>query len=148
MRIPFFCRSFEPKTCPDGYTLIEILVAATIIAIAIVAIISVIRKGLDIELNDMHRRSARAVICGKMESRMYSNTNYDNLNAGTVTENDTLDTKPVVVGVLTTTITGPTLKVTNNGIDVSYKTISMWMRWAEKNFNDTLKIEKWVSNVN
>jgi prepilin-type N-terminal cleavage/methylation domain-containing protein len=148
MRIPCFNVRCMRKTGEKGYTLVEILVAAVIIAIAIVAMIAVMRKGLDIELNDMHRRNARAVICGKMESRYYSNANYGSLTAGTVTENDTLDSKPVVVGTLTTTITGPTLKVNNNGVDVSYKTISMWMRWAEKKFNDTLKIEKWVCDIN
>ena len=131
-----------------GFTLIEILVAAVIIIVSMIAIIVVIRKGIDIELNDLHRRQARIRICGNLDSRTYSNANYANLTAGSTTETDTLDLKPVVVGTLTKTITGPTSMANNNGISIDIITITMRMTWAENSYNDTLIINKWVCDVN
>ena len=45
-----------------GFTIVEILIAAVILIIATVATVSVARKGIAMEVEDHHRRSARTII--------------------------------------------------------------------------------------
>jgi hypothetical protein len=130
---------------------VEVLVAAAIISLSAIAIVAVVRKGREIDVNDLHRRTARAIICAKLDSRLYSYSNYANLSAGTTTETDTLDYRlsggSVLTGTLTKTITGPVTKATNNGLNVDGIIINMRMIWSEAGYSDSLKIEKWIANV-
>ncbi len=58
-----------------GYSIVELLVAAIILSIAITAIIAVIRKGRELEIIDKHRRQARSVITNLLETK-YDDRNF------------------------------------------------------------------------
>ncbi|MDR3012069.1 MAG: prepilin-type N-terminal cleavage/methylation domain-containing protein [Chitinispirillales bacterium] len=48
------------KKSEDGFTLVELLVAAVIILISVVAVVAVVRKSTDMQITDQHRRQVRA----------------------------------------------------------------------------------------
>lgn len=146
--------------CNKGFTLVEMLVSGAIILLSVIAVIAVVRKGREIDINDLHRRMARARINALMESRQYSYTNYNNLTAGTITitTGDTLDDRhdggtplrasSMTQGFLVTitnvgnVATGPT-----TGITVSGKKIRMRIKWREGNYIDSVAYEKLITNM-
>lgn len=50
-----------------GTTLVELLVAATIMLVIIAAVIAVIRTGTELEISDNHRREARSILTSWLE---------------------------------------------------------------------------------
>jgi prepilin-type N-terminal cleavage/methylation domain-containing protein len=52
----------------DGFTIVELLVAAAIVLVATGAVVAVVRKSSEIQVNGVHRLQARNVIMGYFES--------------------------------------------------------------------------------
>jgi prepilin-type N-terminal cleavage/methylation domain-containing protein len=50
-----------------GFTIVELLVAAVIVLVATAAVVAVVRKGAEIQVNGAHRLQARNVIVGYFE---------------------------------------------------------------------------------
>jgi prepilin-type N-terminal cleavage/methylation domain-containing protein len=51
----------------EGFTIVELLVAAVIVLVATAAVVAVVRKGADIQVNGAHRLQARNIIVGYFE---------------------------------------------------------------------------------
>jgi type II secretory pathway pseudopilin PulG len=137
-----------------GFTLIESLVAAVIVALSVIMIVAVVRKGREIDVNDLHRRTARAIINAKLESRQYSYSNFLNLSAGSSfpAETDTLDdrhdggTVPLT-GTLTVYVKDSSVTAKDGVTNIPIKKIRMKMLWSEREFPDSIIIEKCVANI-
>lgn len=91
----------------EGSTLVELLVAASIMALIIGAIVAVIRTGSEIEMSDNHRRVARSILTTWFENEFMAE-NYLDIESGfaapdpeknQVVENDTLKFKYIDVVV-------------------------------------------------
>lgn len=67
-----------------GYSLVELMVSATIIALLAIAVVSMVRKSNHLRSEDAHRRRARAIIDSCFESRSYHYSNYVDLSGDTL----------------------------------------------------------------
>jgi prepilin-type N-terminal cleavage/methylation domain-containing protein len=56
------------RTGKSGFTLVELMVAAILILVAVAAVVGVVRKSTDMQINDYHRRQARAMIMEHFEA--------------------------------------------------------------------------------
>lgn len=64
----------------DGFAYLELMVAAVLVVVLVIAVVSGIRKSTDIQLEDYHRRQARAAIMQQFESsfvHLITGTNYN-----------------------------------------------------------------------
>ena len=83
------------KSTQHGFTLVEVLVAAAVIALSLFSVVAFVRKGQDQVTLDKHRRMARSIVERTIEDPVYDIVNYPNLTTTDVTRNnlDTIDTK-------------------------------------------------------
>jgi prepilin-type N-terminal cleavage/methylation domain-containing protein len=65
----------------SGFTLVEIVVSTVIIGIAILAVVTVIRKSREIDITYVHHHKARALIDSCFEDSVWQYANYDNFTA-------------------------------------------------------------------
>ena len=63
MRAPLPCKG------QGGFTIVELMVAAVIILIAVIAIVAISRTSTDLQVTDHQRRQARAYIAGRFETQ-------------------------------------------------------------------------------
>jgi hypothetical protein len=56
-----------------GFTIVELLVAAVILLIAVVAVVAMIRKSAEMQVDDYHRRQARAIAMRLFENEFAYN---------------------------------------------------------------------------
>jgi type II secretory pathway pseudopilin PulG len=134
-----------------GYSIVELLVAAIVLTIAITAIVAVIRKGRELEIVDKHRRQARSIIDNKMEIQ------YDDRNFSTITPtNDstviTLDPRfgTPLTATLKWVVTQGTETVTVgvNNTTMIVKKVTMTVSWTEPDGNpENITISKWIADV-
>ncbi len=133
-----------------GFTLVELLVSATIILLCIVAIVAMLRKGREIDIDDRYRRNARAVVVSTFESPEFKYTKYKDLlnNAGSTDSTvviDTLADGSVITGKLTTTIGGQITATAGDGINVPYIPVTVGIVWKTMEGNDNIIITKFIS---
>ena len=110
-----------------GFTLVELLVASTILVVAIVAVVSTIRKGGELQVIDRHFRMARSIINSTLESSNYAQGNYAFLTGTNLTvtiDPRTDDAGDDLTGTLVVTITPGTINGTN-ATAIAYKIVSM-----------------------
>lgn len=134
--------------CRRGYSLVELLTAAMIIALATIAVVAVIRKGREIQVLDHHRRMARAVLRSRLDTD-YDYRNYDTIKDGTLSETVTLDPRSgnPLTGQVTATVTTQNTSV--GGTTIPIKQISMKIVWTEPEGDvDSIELEKWIADVN
>jgi hypothetical protein len=123
-----------------------------VLAISIVATVSMVRKAQELSTIDKHRRKARGIIDGILEQTTYQQLNYGNIAVGTTTATVVIDSaSPTrkLSGVRTTAISGP---YTTEGTAAPFKSISITVAWREWGVTGTtsadsqkVNIGKWVS---
>ena len=139
-----------------GFTLVELLVSATIILLCIVAIVAMLRKGRDIDINDRYRRNARAIVVSEFENPQYAYIRYQTLKAkadpnGFESErtNVVIDSLPggnVLTGTLTTSIGAERTETASDGTtNVPYIPLTIKMEWSTIDGDDNITITKYIS---
>lgn len=129
-----------------GFTLAEVLVAAGIIALALISAIAVIRKGREIDTNDLHRRQARLAICSILESRKYDNGSFSMIPVGTSTDSVVIDPRNGVEPLKGLLTINTVLRGEYYGVLNAVKKISITVKWNEPDFTDSVNIWKSISN--
>jgi prepilin-type N-terminal cleavage/methylation domain-containing protein len=140
------------KSCNSrGYSLVEILVAAAIIGISLVAVVAFIRKGQEMISIDKHRMVARGIVERTLEDMRFQPESYNTLPAAPVspTTSDVIidaDITPNIHGSLVVAIGNE--QATVNGKTAPYRAISATVTWTELGGKcDTVSIAKWLTNV-
>jgi Tfp pilus assembly protein PilV len=125
-----------------AFSLVETLVAAAIIALAVLSVIAVVRKGQEQMTVEKHRRAARAIADTTLEGPRFSPDNYAAIATGVTTDNVPLDAS--LNAVRTITITGPAALA-----NVPYKTIVVSLQWTEPagTSAQSVVIERRVPNI-
>lgn len=136
------------RTNHRGFSLVEVLVAAVIVALSVVSVVGFVRKGQEQVAIDKHRRMARAVIERQFQQLKYSPANYPNLllnTSSTLSPSPVIDAALSITGTLTTTISVEQTK-TVNSIAIPYCDVTMTMSWTELGGrSETITIDKWIA---
>ena len=139
-------RSSAKLTNKIGVTLVELLVAAGVLSIAIIAIFAVISKGRELQVTDNHRRQARAIIDSLMEVK-YDDRDYASINNNTVTSTHSLG--PGFTATITEQVVQSNKSFTI-GSNINYIpviTILIRVRWNEADRPDSIQIQKEITGV-
>ncbi|MBN1758179.1 MAG: type II secretion system protein [Chitinispirillaceae bacterium] len=133
-----------------GFSLVELLVAAAILGIAIFAIVGIVRKSRDIQVVDQHRQEARALLNTIFE-REYGAGKYQTVeeitdDTSTVTIDPHTDGNPLT-GVLHTTVIENTGFTTTDGTVVPIKMITLTLEWdgLYEGEKETVTMTKWIA---
>jgi prepilin-type N-terminal cleavage/methylation domain-containing protein len=114
-----------------GFSLIEVLVAASVITLSLFSTVAFIRKGQELLMVDKHRRMARSIIGRTLENQPYRVENYNNL--------------------ITTASSPPAADDERAGISgqvVRHRVVTAWVTWTEPGGGkDTVSIEQWLTNI-
>lgn len=139
------------RSCKQGYSLLELLVSATIIALLTIAVVSMVRKSNHLTSEDAHRRRARALIDSCFESRSFHFSNYVNLAGDTlgvaIDERGAGSVEDDLTGTLTISVSGEMKMSGSDGIDVPYKEVGMLVRWLEPEGPVTINLTKWITQL-
>jgi hypothetical protein len=138
------------RPAKNGFSLVEALVAAALLSLSIIMIVAVIKNGRAIDINDLHRRQARAIINGVLGSPHYDYTNYVYLHANPGTKSDSTVTLDPRDGSspLTGALKIQTIVVPSGGtIPFDVVKIIITVTWQEPEFPDSIVIEKWVTEA-
>lgn len=103
----------HPRKSEGGVTLVELLVAATIILISVIAIIAVVRSGTDMQVRDQNRRHVRSMIMGILEESF----NYNNFTGNA--EDGNTQAYPVEINGITIEIMEPAVGAANEVLFVN-----------------------------
>jgi prepilin-type N-terminal cleavage/methylation domain-containing protein len=125
-----------------GFSLIEVLVAAAVVAVSLFSVVAFVRKGNDMASIDRDRRVAREIVDTTLEGQRFLPANYD-LIPGTITSNSV-----TLYNGLTATRSF-TIDTTGVIAGVNYKTIAVKVQWLEPgaSANDFVQIERWVPDI-
>ena len=138
------------RTSDSGMSLVELLVASAVLAIAIVAIVGIIRMGQMLNTTDSHRRQARAIIASQFESPTYSYQNFANLSSLSTKPDSVVevDARGPLYGTLSVTI-GPGASKTFGKSSVPYLPISMTVKWNEPAplGMESVTFKKWLTQI-
>lgn len=143
-----FDRSIPPARCrPRGFSIVEVLVSAAILGIAVVAIVAMVRKGGDLQAEGNYRRKARTAITARFET-LYNHENYPVIAAG---ENDSTITFGAgaggdsLVGTLHTTIVSEALTVSATP-NIPVQKVTIVLAWDTfDGERDSISMTKWIS---
>jgi prepilin-type N-terminal cleavage/methylation domain-containing protein len=125
-----FNRFFSAKH-RGGFSLVELIAASAIIALTILVLVGVLRKGRDISASTMHRQRARAIIDSCFESPSYSFHNYSTIPTKTrfpVLIESRLNNP---IGGFLDIDTVPGSRTTTTGDPVVCKRVYMSVSWKE-----------------
>jgi type II secretory pathway pseudopilin PulG len=138
-----------------GFSLVETLVAAAVIALSVVAVVSMVRKGQEQMKLDQHRRTARGYLQRMLEDPKFYPENYNGLVTGITTTSIIIDSAAGLNGTLKEQIRGEG-NITTGQVpgppNVPRRRITDTLFWSERaagnnTYNDTITVEKWVSSV-
>jgi Tfp pilus assembly protein PilV len=140
------------KLHAQGFTLVELLVAATIAVLCITSVVAMLIKGREIDVNDRYRRYARALVVSEFEDPQYNYIQYVNLltKAGTTTKKVTIDTRGAesdIEGVMTTTIGAETLAAAAGGMNLPYIPVTISINWTTSDGNDMVTLTKLIAQI-
>jgi Tfp pilus assembly protein PilV len=131
-----------------GFSLVELLVASSIMVIAIVSIVTIVRKGGEMDVTDRHRRMARSIINSTFESTEYSPASYSTLANATrpvvIDPRDTLTTADNLNGTLQITVTPGSVNGANATV-VPYKNVTMTVAWSEPEGSQSVTLTRWLA---
>ncbi len=129
-----------------GFTLVELLTSALILTIAIVAIVSVVRKGRDMQIVDYHRRLARTIIQKELEQKF----DYRSFpgpvtvvnDSVVIDENQGMQLKAHMSG----TVSEDTITVSSTNMMI--KKIAITLSWQEVDgSSESVTLSKWLANA-
>jgi type II secretory pathway pseudopilin PulG len=124
-----------------GVTLVEVLVAGMIIAVAVGGLVTLLMKGREIDTTDKHRRQARAIIIGRFENSFYHYLNYSKLGT---TISDSTVTIDVRQGTPLTGTLGGTI-VSTPVYSIPTKQVTLRVSWTEHNGEaQFVELTKWL----
>lgn len=136
----------------SGFSLVELLVAASILGITVIAVVAVIRKSRDIQVSLQHRQAARILLERRFE-KLYGPGSFNR-----IPEDDPDDSTVVIDNDGTYTLTGDlkthfenTTETTNDGKTIPVKKVTLTIRWDEYENEegaverDSLTLEKWIA---
>ena len=130
-----------------GFSIVEVLTAAAILSISLIAIVAIVRKGTDIQMSVQHRQAARLILTSRLEERYGAGT-YNMITAGT-----SVDTGIVIdprsgtplTGTLTTQITNSNFSPDGSTISIPFRQVTLSLSWEEtSDDSDSLTITRWV----
>jgi type II secretory pathway pseudopilin PulG len=130
-----------------GYSLVELLVASTILVVAIISIVTVVRKGSDLEVSDKHLRQARTIMNSVFESPVYRSGNYANLANDTrtvVIDPRGSGTTDDLSGTLAIAVTSATASGSNM-TTINYKKVQLTLSWNEPEGAQALTLARMVT---
>jgi prepilin-type N-terminal cleavage/methylation domain-containing protein len=133
----------------SGFTLVEIIVAIVIVSVAIVAIISISRKGREIDIDSLHNRRARTIIdsCFESSSYQYANAvNFVAVNRAVLIDPRRAGATDDLIGTLTITLT-PTTTAAASGINVPSTKLLATITWQEPEGQQSIALEKLVPQL-
>jgi hypothetical protein len=140
-----------------GFTLAELIVAAAIGSLAILVLVGVLRKGIEISETTQHRQRARAIIDSCLESPAYQCDNFTNSASlpatGVIIDPRSAGATDDLRGTLTITVTPGvnTTPIGSSGVaardDVSFKRIVLAVSWHEEQGTETVSLEKTITNL-
>lgn len=136
----------------NGYTIVELLVAAIILTVAIASIVAVVSKGRTLDISDKHRRQARSIIDGIME-KQFNDKDYNLISSAMNDSYDMpLDPRENVPLPATVSIAvdddDPDLYVSGSDIPVKKVTISVtWRTEPDNETPETISISKWIAKA-
>lgn len=128
----------------DGFTLVEVIVAAALITVSVIAVVAVVNTGSMLERSDNDRRQARVLIRSKFEQQ------YDFRNINTIPHDTTIFDSVVIderegtplKGFVTTVIAAENI-TSNNNTAIPAIRIEMNCSWTETNgVGDSIKLTK------
>lgn len=135
---------------PAGFTLVEVLISAVIMALSVIAIVTVIRKSWDINIDNLHRRQARTIIINHLELSDNQYSNFSTLcaaccaNGCNSTETVTIDKN--LTGILNINVTSNNSLVID-GITIPLLIVTVKLKWQEMDYMDSVSVEKWLTQV-
>ena len=121
------------STKAHGFTLIEVIVAAVLVSLSVVAVVSVVNTGSALERSNNDRRAARAVVRSFFEQD-YDLRDYNTVPSDTLfSDSVVIEERPVnsMVGKLKTRIVMDT--IANGSLEVQGKIVSLSCGWVEAN---------------
>jgi prepilin-type N-terminal cleavage/methylation domain-containing protein len=130
----------------QGFTLVEILVSAIIIGIAIVAVVAVARKSREMDITFNHHRKARVLIDSCFESAEWQYPNYDNF----ANRQDSVLVDPrsaggqVLKGLLSISVALDSTAGSVGG-NVRYKNVNATLTWMEPEGTQSVSMKKSVA---
>ncbi len=131
-----------------GFSIVEVIAAAAILSIALIAIVAIIRTGTDIQVSVQHRQAARLILTSRLEER-YGAESYNTLSTGTTNDSVTIDqrTGNLLRGNLATVIRLDSISL-SSPVPIrpaTYKEVTLTLTWQETpDYSDTLAISRWV----
>ncbi len=142
----------NPQKYKNGFTLIELLISSTIIIFCIISVVTMLRKGREIDINDRYRRLARTIVVSGFESPQFDFVNFEYLTtlAGsnpTVQTGviiDSTGTQKTITGTLTTKIDNVNAKIFS-GMAVPYIPVTISMAWQTSDGSDQITLTKFIS---
>ena len=109
-----------------GFSLIETLVAAAVIAFAVLSVVAIVRKGQEYTWVNLHRRTARAILDTTLEGAQFYPGNYGSIPASIASDSVSLDpTNGRPKAKRSFSITSGTVDI------VAYKSITVKLLWQE-----------------
>jgi prepilin-type N-terminal cleavage/methylation domain-containing protein len=136
-----------------GFSLVEVLVAAAVIAISLFMVAGFVRNSQKLISLDRHHRMARAIMRNALETAQFQPENYYSLATGCPTAGQSVvidaGRTPNLTGILKVCIKDEvTTTPTNTGIPVPYRKIVDTVSWTEPDAGtQTVNGEKWLTNV-
>lgn len=128
-----------------GFTLVEVMVSAVILSVAVVAIVVVMRKAQEIQLSDKHYQEVRALLNSRFE-KDYDYRKYNEIRTANRDEPVTIDSSSgtPLVGRLYTHIDSTTENA--SGSQISVKKVKLSIAWKEIDRDrDSMSLVKWIT---
>lgn len=129
----------------QGFTLVELLVAAVILTVTIVAVVSMVRKSREIQLADKHHQEVRAILNAQFEQQ-YGYKQFASIPVKDTTKTVTIDNRNgnPLMGTLYVSVDSNGEMA--SGTMVPLKKVTLSLAWDEsENERDSLILTKWVA---
>lgn len=128
-----------------GFSLVELLVAASILAITITAVVSMVRKSREIQLADNHHQEVRALLNAQFE-QAYGYKQYASIPVNDTITSVIIDNRNgnPLFGTLYVSVDS-TVEMAS-GTQVPVKKVSLAIGWDEaENERDSIFMSKWIA---
>ncbi len=135
-----------------AFTLVELLVAATIGILCVTSVIVMLQKGRAIDTTDRYRRYAKALVISEFESAALHHAQYANLKtmAGTTSRTVTIDARgdyENIDGTMSVAIGAETLIASSDGTNVPYIPVTITLTWNSVDGNDNISFTKYITQA-